>query len=560
MKSSIVQTRYKTTGMLLHLCFTLMVVSIHAQSPVSGDGIKGNLVTVSWLEKNLGSANLVLLDASPTPIYAAKHIPGAISYDIFTYGVRELPVADLENRFQSWGISLGKRIVIYDQGATILATRLFFSLNYYGFPAENLLILDGGLSKWQESGLPVTGESAPAPVKGTFAINRLNKDVRVDLPEFLTASGDPGHNVLVEALDPNWHYGAYNYFGRPGHIPNAIMLPASDFYNPDNTFKSPEELRKIMTYLGIDPEKNVLSHCGGGIAASVPFFALKYILGYKNVRLFPGSLMEWASDERELPLWTYEAPFMMRNADWLQSWGGKMMRMYGMTHVSFLDVRPAAIFKAGYMQYALNIPAIVFKNNVTNPARLADALVLAGIDTAYETVIISGGGLTKEAALAFVLLEKLGCKKISLFAEPADKWAQLGFTVIKDTVAGNADEGSPGTSKPALVRVNLQKGIIVGDPGKAQGVYPRVFIASGINIPAHPEEDQVIHVPFSDLLNPDGTPKEAKDIWNILTKAGIPRYAELICFADDPGEAEANYFILKLMGFPDIKVLANGHL
>jgi thiosulfate/3-mercaptopyruvate sulfurtransferase len=551
MKSSFAQIRYKTTGIVLLLCLTQMVVSVHAQS---------NLVTVSWLEENLGNASLVLLDASPTPIYAAKHIPGAISYDIFTYGVRELPVAEIEKRFQSWGISPGKRIIIYDQGATILATRLFFSLTYYGFPSENLLILDGGLSKWQESGLPVTTASTPAPVNGTFTINRLNRDVRVDLPEFLTASGDPGHNVLVEALDPNWHFGAYNYFGRPGHIPNAIMLPASDFYNPDNTFKSPEELRKIMTYLGIDPEKNVLSHCGGGIAASVPFFALKYILGYKNVRLFPGSLMEWASDERELPMWTYEAPFMMRNADWLQSWGGKMMRRYGMTRVGFLDVRPAAIFKAGHVQYALNIPATVFKSHVINPAKLADALVSAGIDTAYETVIISGGGLTKEAALAFVMLEKLGCKKISLFAEPADKWAQLGFTVMKDTVAGDAEEGSPGTSKPALVHVNLQKGIIVSDPGKAQGVYPRVFIASGINIPTHPAEDQVVHVPFSDLLNPDGTPKAAKDIWNILTKAGVPRYAELICFADDPGEAAANYFILKLMGFPDIKVLANEHL
>ncbi len=540
--------------MVLHLCLTLMVVSIHAQSPVSGDGIKGNLVTVSWLEKNLSSSNLVLLDASPTQIYAAKHIPGAISYDIFTYGVRELPVADIEKRFQSWGISLGKKIVIYDQGGTMLATRLFFSLNYYGFPAENLLILDGGLSKWQESGLPVTGEPAPTRAKGTFTINRLNNDVRVDLPEFLTASGDPGNNVLVEALDPNWHFGAYNIFGRPGHIPNAIMLPSSDFYNPDNTFKSPEELRKIMTYLGIDPAKNILSHCGGGISASVPFFALKYILDYKNVRLFPGSLMEWASDVRELPLWTYEAPFMMRNADWLQGWGGKMMRMYGMTRLSFLDVRPAAIFRAGHVQYAQNIPATVFKSNVGNPAKLADALVSSGIDTAYETVIISGGGLTKEAALAFVLLEKLGCKKISIFTEPADKWTRLGFTVIKDTIDGDADEGLSGAPKSALVRVNLQKGIIVGGTGIANGVYPRVFIASGINIPAHPPADQVVHVPFSDLLNPDGTPKEAKDIWNILTKAGVPRYAELICFADDPGEAAANYFILKLMGFPDIKV------
>lgn len=38
-------------------------------------------------------------------------------------------------------------------------------------------------------------------------------------------------------------------------------------------------------------------------------------------------------------------------------------------------------------------------------------------------------------------------------------------------------------------------------------------------------------------------------------KAGVPRYAELVSFADDPGEAAANCFILKLMGYPDVKVL-----
>jgi 3-mercaptopyruvate sulfurtransferase SseA len=52
-----------------------------------------------------------------------------------------------------------------------------------------------------------------------------------------------------------------------------------------------------------------------------------------------------------------------------------------------------------------------------------------------------------------------------------------------------------------------------------------------------------------------GTPKPAKDIWSILTKAGVPRYAELVCYSEDPGEAAANYFILRLMGFPDVKVL-----
>ena len=42
----------------------------------------------------------------------------------------------------------------------------------------------------------------------------------------------------------------------------------------------------------------------------------------------------------------------------------------------------------------------------------------------------------------------------------------------------------------------------------------------------------------------------------MLSKAGVPRYAEIVCFSDDPGEAAANYYVLKLMGFADVKVLA----
>ena len=64
-----------------------------------------------------------------------------------------------------------------------------------------------------------------------------------------------------------------------------------------------------------------------------------------------------------------------------------------------------------------------------------------------------------------------------------------------------------------------------------------------------------MHVPYRELLNANGTPKAAADIWKILTKAGLPRYAEIICYSADPGEAAVNYFILKLMGFPDVKVL-----
>jgi thiosulfate/3-mercaptopyruvate sulfurtransferase len=156
---------------------------------------------------------------------------------------------------------------MYDQGGTFLATRLFYSLVYYGFPEKDLFVLDGGLFKWQEAGLPVTTEVLPVPKPGAFTIKKINEDVRVYLPEFLTASGDPANNVLVDALGADWHYGQVAPFPKAGHIPHSVLMPSADFFNPDKTFKSADEIRRMLTYLGIRPGQKIYSYCGGGMAA-----------------------------------------------------------------------------------------------------------------------------------------------------------------------------------------------------------------------------------------------------------------------------------------------------
>ncbi len=546
----------KTNKMRYCFLLAIAVCLLLVQPLMAQEGKKGNLVNVNWLEKNLKNDDVLILDASPSQIYNAKHIPGAISYDIFTYGVQEMPVAEIEKRYQSWGISSGKKIVMYDQGGTYFATRLLFSLYYYGFPAKDLFILDGGLSKWEEKGLPVTKDTPPVPKKGSFTIKKLIEDAKVELPEFLTASGDPRNNVLLEALEPSWHFGGLQFFSRQGHIPNAIMLPSADFFNPDKTFKSTEEIKKMLTYLGVRPEQQIYTHCGGGIAASVPFFTLKFLLDYPKVKLYTGSQLEWVSDQRELPFWIYDAPYLMRETQWLQFWGGQRARMYGISHVTIVDVRPAVLFNQGHVPFALNLPADVFKNNITNHDKLAEILGPAGVNASDEAVVISGAGLTKDAALAFLMLEKLGQKKVSVFMDSIDKWAQLGFSVTKDsTVVGPKKVPNDLSIPPTNYSGNYRKDLIIEESKSTIGLYPKVLIASGKNVPAKVQDGKVVHVPYTDLLNADGTPKAAKDIWNILTKAGVPRYAELVCFSDDPGEAAVNYFILKLMGYPDIKVL-----
>ena len=171
-------------------------------------------------------------------------------------------------------------------------------------------------------------------------------------------------------------------------------------------------------------------------------------------------------------------------------------------------------------------------------------------------MIVSDGGLNPDSAVAFLLLEKLGQKRISVLTDSLDDWAFAGFPLDKGADAVDPKKAPQGrVLTPTTYPVNLRPGIVMSDSRGAEGLYPKVYVASGKSLPAKIPDGKVIHVPYTDLVNANGTPKAASDIWNTLVKAGVPRYAEIISFSDDTGEAAANDFILKLMGYPDVKVM-----
>ena len=213
-------------------------------------------------------------------------------------------------------------------------------------------------------------------------------------------------------------------------------------------------------------------------------------------------------------------------------------------------------YQLGHVPFAVNIPADVFKRNLASPAKLADVLSAAGVDAAYETVIVSDGGLNASSAMAFLMLEKLGQKKVSILTDSVDDWGIGGFTLTKEATTVGPRKSPKDLAIPATTyKASVRAGVVTSEVPVTQGPYPKVYIASGKTMSAKVQDGKVIHVPFTDLVNAEGSPKAAKDIWTVLVKAGLPRYAEIICFADDPGEAAANCFILKLLGYPDVKVL-----
>ncbi|MBK7473500.1 MAG: hypothetical protein IPI73_25560 [Betaproteobacteria bacterium] len=216
----------------------------------------------------------------------------------------------------------------------------------------------------------------------------------------------------------------------------------------------------------------------------MPFFAMKFLVDYPRVKLYKESQLEWLRDERGLPYWTYDAPNMLRDRNWLASWGAPMLRSFGVSKLSIVDVRPAESYKQGHVPYAVNIPAAVFKSHLATPAELAEVLGAAGVEMSHEAVIVADGGLNASAALAFLLLESSDRKIL----RPARLHRRLGtgrFPLAKDaTTVGPRkspqDLAVPITTYPA----NVRRGIVARGAQGAQGPYPKIYLASGRTAPA----------------------------------------------------------------------------
>jgi hypothetical protein len=56
---------------------------------------------------------------------------------------------------------------------------------------------------------------------------------------------------------------------------------------------------------------------------------------------------------------------------------------------------------------------------------------------------------------------------------------------------------------------NLRPGVVIKDANGTKGQYPMLLIASGKKPAAKAPDGKVVHVPYTDLLNADGTPKAA---------------------------------------------------
>lgn len=274
------------------------------------------LVTPAWLHARLDDPSIRVLDcttwmtpqpvgpskiASGRPDWMREHIPGAdhvcMVEDLsdpagaFPYTLPgEVQIAALLSRL---GIDNAHHVVLYGAAQPMVVTRAWWVLTALGHPRVS--ILDGGLPRWRREGRPLT-DAVPTPSPAAFR-PRLEAAMVADAARVARAVAGSGER-LVNALSPEQFAGTGGaHYGRPGRIPGSLNVPARDLVDAATMDWQPlAVIEARMAAAGlVDPSEPVITYCGGGIAASITFFALR-LLGRDKVALYDNSLLEWSAD------------------------------------------------------------------------------------------------------------------------------------------------------------------------------------------------------------------------------------------------------------------------
>lgn len=265
------------------------------------------LVSTNWVEQHRGDPNLRLVESDEDVLlYTQGHIEGTVKIDWHT-DLQQAVVRDyiggpaFAELCAAKGIANDTTVVFYGDKNNWWACYAFWVFKLYGH--EKCLVMDGGRKRWELDGRVWTRGPEPTYPRTSYTPRPADGSIRAFREEVL--SHQAARLPLVDVRSPGEYTGEmlhmpdYPQEGalRGGHIPGAISVPWSRAVRDDGTFKSRDELETL--YLGEarlsrDAAK-IIAYCRIGERSSHTWFALRYLLGFDNVKNYDGSWTEWGN-------------------------------------------------------------------------------------------------------------------------------------------------------------------------------------------------------------------------------------------------------------------------
>jgi thiosulfate/3-mercaptopyruvate sulfurtransferase len=267
------------------------------------------LVTAAQLAEHLNDPHWMIFDVrhdladtqKGARAYAQGHIPCAIFRHIDndlsapksgTNGRHPLPdQSAFAEQMAALGLSVSKRVVVYDDAGGAFAVRMWWMLRWLG--VRDVAVLDGGFAKWTAEARPVTTRvPEPQAVNNDFI---LQTGMTVDAA-FVLAHIHDEQSLLLDARAPERFRGEVEPLDPvAGHIPGAANRSFQSNLNVDGTFRPAAELRREYLSLLYGRAGPLVHYCGSGVTGCHNLFAME-LAGLSGSRLYPGSWSEWVAD------------------------------------------------------------------------------------------------------------------------------------------------------------------------------------------------------------------------------------------------------------------------
>jgi thiosulfate/3-mercaptopyruvate sulfurtransferase len=270
--------------------------------------VPGPLVDAGWLAERIGAPGLALVhvDGDSSGYYSA-HLPQALPldwHDELHERTRRGPLSQhhFEELMQRKGIEPDTHVVLYGTGEGEFAAHAFWLFRYYQH--ERVSLLDGGLRAWTRFGGRL--EEAVPRVRGGGEYHSPGPDasLRVGREEVIARyAGASDDVVLLDCRTPQEFAGKHRHpldlgiehHRVGGHIHGARNLPTARLLTPDGSFLPTDQLRAMFAACGVREDSDVVIYCRAAERSSLPWFALRELLGHPHVRHYDGGWTEYGS-------------------------------------------------------------------------------------------------------------------------------------------------------------------------------------------------------------------------------------------------------------------------